>query len=63
MSEANEAARQLRIAADCVEATALSDEMQDMVELIAFHIRDKVTGGMTDRQRQTTLMLRLLDRA
>ena len=58
----SEAAKQLRIAADCVEATALSDNMADLIELMAFHIRDKVTGGMTDRQRQTTLMLRMLDR-
>ena len=58
----NEAARQLRIAADCVEATALTDAQLDMIELIAHHVRDKACGGIADRCRQTKLMLRMLDR-
>ena len=58
----NEAARQLRIAADEIEAAALSDAEQDMFELIAFHLRDKLKGGITDRARQTKLMLRMLQR-
>lgn len=58
----NEAARQLRIAADEIEAAALSDAELDALELIGFHIRDKLKGGITDRARQTKLMLRMLER-
>ena len=58
----SEAARQLRLAADCVESLALSDDVSDMIELIAFHIRDKATGGRTDYARQTKIMLRMLNR-
>ena len=58
----NEAARQLRIAADEIEAAALSDAEIDLFEMIAFHLRDKLKGGITDRARQTKLMIRMLQR-
>lgn len=59
----NEAVRQLRSAADCVESLAVPDDMLDVIELIAHHIKDKVQHGMADRKRVTELMLRILDRA
>ena len=58
----NEAAQALRDAADCVEACALSDAQLDLIEMIALHVKDKATGGITDRCRTTKLLLRMLDR-
>lgn len=53
----------IRLVADEVEAAAISEAEIDNIELVIHHVRDLLKGGITDRCRQTKLMLRMLDRA
>lgn len=53
----------MRLVADEIEAAAISEAESDNIELVVWHVRDKLKGGVTDRCRQTKLMLRMLERA
>lgn len=52
----------LRIVADEVDQAAISEAEADRLEMVVWHIRDCLKGGITDRARQTKLMLRMLQR-
>lgn len=53
----------MRLVAGEVEVAAISEAESDSIELVIWHVRDMLKGGVTDRCRQTKLMLRMLERA
>ena len=55
------AAELLRSAADCVEASVLTDKQLLPIKLAAFHIKDLCGAGSTDRCEQTRLIINLID--